>query len=936
MHYLLCKRKNISIYTIIFFNAIFFSHCDTLSNITVSYSVKLDIQKPNIVEIEMTVDGDIGKTLFLHSYSPQSVIENDILVAMDDEAKELPVIEDTTKIEALSEIDNRNVRGVIQTKGSKKIKIRYKIKIGSEINAHHGIQSFRIYDYMNKEFALLSGKSIFLVPGKKISRIKVKVDLPLGWRVSIPWKLNGDEYLLEQNPYLKETLVNTCIAVGKLEKREKVIGQTTVRVYLYEEWHSDYKDELYQKAFQAYSKTAEIFGSKEGGTYHFNFVPESDGKRKIFSTHWSSSQGMAFFPSTPERWRECIEKLTDRWVKFPPYHMVFSLKEDFWLVDGLRRYCAIEVGHDLGVLDREHYWSSESIRFVKGVIKYKAMEETEVTWALPILRNVEQLYDDNSPQLRLRRDQVAPTVVRFVNEYIKRRNKQGKTIEDVLKHEYRQKQGLSFLRDIDRTFDKPLSKELRPLLYDLPQLAKNLKLIDPIGSLPSRSLVNSEPSNLDTARILLSGNIRGFIEQCGCKSNQQGGLARRATNIKSLRQKFSDLIVVDVGNLFPKDPQNQFWITDFESKELDIFLQATEQMDYDLTAVSFNELFYGYDFFASKKMLVNFPFLCANVFKNGSPIGTPIATLTSGNLKLGFIGLFQYPTEIISKNIYQFQNRTADLTFRDPLEVLQEYLPQLTKNHDIVIVVGRLEPKFIRDNLAQLDRVDVIISSYKFDSRLRKNDRGLLRTEFATSGFWGDLVVFFERISLYGADQLEVIYDKKIKQVINWKRKLVRLGDDIQDDPGIRAILDTYYDSGKFEFENIKPIVEWDEFGETQGFVGVEKCQSCHVEQFLQWKSTSHAFAFNTLLDAHRHNHPKCVVCHVTGAGYPSGFKLGEVREKLINVQCEMCHGPGKLHALSPSQFRMIRSPKENLCVSCHDSEHSDFNMETYYPFVVH
>ena len=119
-----------------------------------------------------------------------------------------------------------------------------------------------------------------------------------------------------------------------------------------------------------------------------------------------------------------------------------------------------------------------------------------------------------------------------------------------------------------------------------------------------------------------------------------------------------------------------------------------------------------------------------------------------------------------------------------------------------------------------MNHVDVIISSYKFDSRLRKNDRGLLRTEFATSGFWGDLPVFFERISLYGADQLEIIYDKKIKQVVNWKRKLVRLGDNIQDDPGIRAILDTYYDSGKFEFENIRPIVEWDEFGEPRDLLG--------------------------------------------------------------------------------------------------------------------
>ena len=896
MYYLLWKRKK-PIYVIIFFNAILMLHCSTSSNITASYSVKLNINTPNIVEVEMTIDGYIGKMLVLNSYSPQSVIERDILVAMDDEGKVLPVIEDQKKVKDLPGVDNRDAIGVIQTKNAKKVKILYKVKIGSEINAHHGIQSFRIYDYMNEEFALLSGKSIFLVPDKEISSLKVKVDPPLGWMVSIPWKFDGNEYLIEQDPYLKETLVNTCIAAGKLEKREEVIGQTKVGVYLYEEWPSDYKDELYQKAFQAYRKTSEIFGSKEEGIYHFNFVPESNGKRKIFSTHWSSSQGMAFFSPTPERWRECIEKLADRWVKFPPHHMVFSLKEDFWLVDGIKRYCAIEVGHSLGVLDREHYWSSESVRFIKGVMKYKAMEETEVTGVLPILRNVEQLYDDNSLQLRLRRDQVAPTVVRFVDEYLKKRNKQGKTIEDVLRNEYRQRRGLNFLQDIDQTFDKPLSKELRPFLYDLPKLAENLKLIDSIGSLPSRSLVDSEPSNLDTARILLSGNIRGFIEQCGCKSNQQGGLARRATTIKHLKQSFSDLIIVDVGNMFPKELQKQFWITDFESKELDVFLQATEQMGYDFSAISFNEIFYGYDFFASKNMSVDFPFLCANVYKNGSPIGTPIATLTSGNLKLGFIGLFQYPTEIVSKDIYQFQSQTTDLKFKDPLKVLQEYLPQLTKNHDIVIIIGRLEPKFIRDNLEQLNHVDVIISSHKFDSRLRKNDRGFLRTEFATSGFWGDLVVFFERISLYGADRLEIIYDKKTKQVVNWKRKLIRLGDDIQDDPEIRAILDKYYDSGKFEFENIKPIVKWDEFGESQEFVGVEKCQSCHVEQFLQWKNTSHAFAFNTLLDAHRHNHPKCVVCHVTGAGYPSGFKLGEVRKKLINVQCEMCHGPGKLHA---------------------------------------
>lgn len=77
-----------------------------------------------------------------------------------------------------------------------------------------------------------------------------------------------------------------------------------------------------------------------------------------------------------------------------------------------------------------------------------------------------------------------------------------------------------------------------------------------------------------------------------------------------------------------------------------------------------------------------------------------------------------------------------------------------------------------------------------------------------------------------------------------------------------------------------------------------------------------------------------CFQCHVTGYGEPGGATITfNLDGELKNVGCETCHGPGEYHARSPLEFisTMVRSPKEQLCRSCHDAEHSDqFDFEIY------
>ena len=64
--------------------------------------------------------------------------------------------------------------------------------------------------------------------------------------------------------------------------------------------------------------------------------------------------------------------------------------------------------------------------------------------------------------------------------------------------------------------------------------------------------------------------------------------------------------------------------------------------------------------------------------------------------------------------------------------------------------------------------------------------------------------------------------------------------------------------------------------------------------------------------------------CHVTGYDKPGGSTVTHV-EKLQNVQCEDCHGPGSLHARDPGKKDLIvAKPKADMCLSCHHPPHVD------------
>lgn len=106
-------------------------------------------------------------------------------------------------------------------------------------------------------------------------------------------------------------------------------------------------------------------------------------------------------------------------------------------------------------------------------------------------------------------------------------------------------------------------------------------------------------------------------------------------------------------------------------------------------------------------------------------------------------------------------------------------------------------------------------------------------------------------------------------------------------------------------------------------FVGADACKKCHFKQHASWKKTGMAKTFESLkpgqavekkkaagLDpaADFTKEAKCLKCHTTGYGTPSGYPAppaegqtcppGDVERMKLNegVTCEACHGPGSLY----------------------------------------
>jgi hypothetical protein len=190
--------------------------------------------------------------------------------------------------------------------------------------------------------------------------------------------------------------------------------------------------------------------------------------------------------------------------------------------------------------------------------------------------------------------------------------------------------------------------------------------------------------------------------------------------------------------------------------------------------------------------------------------------------------------------------------------------------------------------------------------------------------------------------QINLDYETgKVKsQTITW----TNLGQEYADDPAVRKVVNDFYAeaSKKVTLQGTaEPKNKWAdlESNAKNAFIGAQACAECHRQEHSLWQQTHHADAARQLGGSNKQYHPDCVSCHYTGYGYPTGFKIGEQTPTLIGVQCESCHGPGKLHQDAKSKDFIRAKPGKEYCIECHDAKQTpdlEQNFDFYYQRVKH
>jgi hypothetical protein len=142
-------------------------------------------------------------------------------------------------------------------------------------------------------------------------------------------------------------------------------------------------------------------------------------------------------------------------------------------------------------------------------------------------------------------------------------------------------------------------------------------------------------------------------------------------------------------------------------------------------------------------------------------------------------------------------------------------------------------------------------------------------------------------------------------------------------DPAIEGDLSAYYkavnDHNRVAFADRVPVAAKPD---QASYVGIDVCSTCHAAARQVWDGTRHAHAYATLSTQFKEFNLECVGCHVTGYDKPGGSTVTHV-DRLRDVQCEVCHGPGSRHVANPADTtRIVARPDPNGCVQCHHSPH--------------
>jgi 2',3'-cyclic-nucleotide 2'-phosphodiesterase (5'-nucleotidase family) len=385
--------------------------------------------------------------------------------------------------------------------------------------------------------------------------------------------------------------------------------------------------------------------------------------------------------------------------------------------------------------------------------------------------------------------------------------------------------------------------------------------------------------------------------------------------LKENREKFpgKPALQVEVGNFLQAVGNDRFvknkWLwRGMEALGIDVLNVAED--DYD-GLVALGAKLQNSDRFVSANLLSK---------ETGEPVLKPYVIKsmplpgTQKLFRVGFLGLS-------SRDSFLSQEGSSHI-WADPLESANKWLPELREKCDFVTVLACMPSKDAVQLAINHSEVNIIINGFKHQyssppATINKSRIVYSEDEGRVLGELRFDVAKGPEINVYPINYFltaSVKDDPKMAEMVQQARQEIsRVQAQAAEGPAVA-----------------KASIQ------SSDFVTAVPCAACHQGQYDAWSKTSHAHAIEILKQQRKEYDTTCVGCHVTGFRQPGGFVDLHETPQLANVQCEMCHGPGRLHSLKPVEARMLRAGPAT-CEQCHNPSRSpEFKFSAYWEKIKH
>jgi len=475
-------------------------------------------------------------------------------------------------------------------------------------------------------------------------------------------------------------------------------------------------------------------------------------------------------------------------------------------------------------------------------------------------------------------------------------------------------------------------------------------------------------------RLLLLTDPRGYLEPCGCNQRPLGGVDKLATVVARAKRDGVPLLVFSAGDFAVGTELRAEDAEQARAQELmraNTFVEAYKQLGVTAIAPGALDLAQSARLLGELAARGGYPWIVDNAsVPDGKPSPFAQARIVEvSGIKVGVLGLVAPPAAPIDKELtlqgdlgaiaaaksselraegaqlvialVSADRRSArsiagkgpDLVLMGGLD-LERPLPPSVLGSAVLLHAGYQGQNVVTVDLglkAAADKQDWEDASAWSRRALHKDlDQQIAERRASMRAWEKDPKVAKADLDAQRARlrELESERERTSKPSFagRWlNAELVELAPEIPDDPTLAKQLEAHdvqvNEHNRTSLAGLKPLPA--EPGKA-AYAGSESCASCHQQAYDWWRGTKHGRAYATLERVHKEFNLNCVSCHVTGYNEKGGSTVTHV-DRLKDVGCETCHGPGSQHNAAPKQPGLIAlAVPESVCGGCHTKEHSD------------